>query len=145
MDDRRGWDAARGDVSPSEYLMEKFSEHGYKNLVYIPNYIEVSNYPFHQRVDIGSKLLWVRSFTEIYNPILALKVVEELQRSNIPVELYVIVGFCDVEVEGVPPSKVQSHEEAFPRDRSVKLIGFALQAVSSLTVKSAKNPSNFKI
>lgn len=64
-------------VSPSEYLKNIFNDFGYKNIVYIPNTIEIKNYPFLKR-PIEPKLLWVRSFSEIYNPMLALKVVELL-------------------------------------------------------------------
>ncbi len=36
------------------------------------------------------KLLWVRSFTELYNPILAIHIVEELTKKNIDVSLCMV-------------------------------------------------------
>jgi len=69
---------AKTNVAPSRYLMEAFNSEGYKNLTYIPNTIEIADYPFLLRNSIRPKLLWVRAFAEIYNPILALKVLESL-------------------------------------------------------------------
>lgn len=68
---------SKNNVSPSRYLLKVFNDFGYTNVVYIPNTIELKNYPFLKR-PIEPKLLWVRSFAEMYNPMLALKVVEQL-------------------------------------------------------------------
>ncbi len=64
-------------VSPSHYLQEVFLQFGYKNVVCIPNSIEIKNYQFNQR-PVKPNLLWVRSFAEIYNPLLALQVYKKL-------------------------------------------------------------------
>ena len=81
---------AKTNVSPSNYLMEAFKKEGYTNLTYIPNTIEIDNYPFFERKNIKAKLLWVRSFSEIYNPLLAIKIVEKLLDKNITVKLCMI-------------------------------------------------------
>jgi glycosyltransferase involved in cell wall biosynthesis len=65
-------------VSPSEYLKYTFKEFGYDNLVVIANSIELKKYPFRERVFDKPKLLWVRSFAEIYNPLLAIKILKIL-------------------------------------------------------------------
>ncbi|MGC1632410.1 MAG: glycosyltransferase family 4 protein [Gelidibacter sp.] len=65
-------------VSPSLYLKTIYEEFGYENVVYIPNTIAVENYPFHKKTFDTPKLLWVRSFSEIYNPELAVSVLHEL-------------------------------------------------------------------
>lgn len=67
-------------IAPSNYLYEAFYKNGYTNLVYIPNTIELQNYPFIKREVIVPKLLWVRSFSKIYNPIMAIKVLVELKK-----------------------------------------------------------------
>lgn len=67
-------------IAPSNYLFEAFYNNGYKNLVYLPNTIELQNYPFIKREVIDPKLLWVRSFSKIYNPIMAVKVLVELKK-----------------------------------------------------------------
>lgn len=67
-------------VAPSHYLYEAFQKHGYSKLIYIPNTIEIKNYPFKKREFIEPKLLWVRSFAKIYNPAMAIKVFYELKK-----------------------------------------------------------------
>lgn len=68
---------AKINISPSAYLLKAFNDFGYENVMFIPNSIEVKNYHFNPK-PLQPKLLWVRSFSEIYNPMLALKVVENL-------------------------------------------------------------------
>jgi glycosyltransferase involved in cell wall biosynthesis len=70
-------------TAPSNYLLEAFTEKGYKNLLYIPNTIEIGNYKFLKRTVLHPKLLWVRSFAAIYNPMMAIKVLSNL-KANFP-------------------------------------------------------------
>ncbi len=74
------FNGAKTNVAPSKYLMDAFAAEGYHNLTYIPNSIEIEQYSFLPRKEIKPKLLWVRSFAEIYNPMLALQVVEKLKK-----------------------------------------------------------------
>src|SRR5690554_4596728 len=67
-------------VAPSHYLMDAFAKRNYPNLVYIPNTIEIENYPFQNREITTPKLLWVRSFAWLYNPKMAVDVLKELQK-----------------------------------------------------------------
>lgn len=71
---------AKLNISPSRYLLEKFQEAKFCNLKYIPNFIFIEKYCFKQRKNIRPKLLWVRAFHAIYNPILAIKVLEKLMK-----------------------------------------------------------------
>ena len=84
------FNGAYTNVAPSAYLVEKFRAKGYENLTYIPNTIEIQNYPFKLRQEIKAKLLWVRSFSEIYNPLLALQIVELLKKEGLEVELCMV-------------------------------------------------------
>jgi glycosyltransferase involved in cell wall biosynthesis len=61
-------------VSPSRYLLSEFFKAGFSNTIFIPNAIEIKNYDFKQRYHVGPKLLWVRSFAKIYNPLMAVEV-----------------------------------------------------------------------
>lgn len=61
-------------VAPSLFLMEQFKTAGFENLIYIPNAIELENYPFLERKKAEPNLLWVRSFAKIYNPTMAVEV-----------------------------------------------------------------------
>jgi glycosyltransferase involved in cell wall biosynthesis len=66
-------------VAPSTYLLEKFKERGFKNVIFIPNSIELKDYQFKQRTIIQPKILWVRSFAKIYNPKMAVEVLKLLK------------------------------------------------------------------
>ena len=68
-------------VAPSGYLYEAFKQAGITNLKEIPNTIDINEYPFKERRQVGPKLLWVRSFAKIYNPMLALKVLKKLRKT----------------------------------------------------------------
>lgn len=84
------FDGAKTNIAPSHYLLEAFKKEGFTNLTYIPNTIEIENYPFLLREKPTAKLLWVRSFAELYNPFLALEIVEESQKQQIEVSLCMV-------------------------------------------------------
>ncbi|WP_053972505.1 glycosyltransferase family 4 protein [Mangrovimonas sp. ST2L15] len=65
-------------VSPSLFMKDTFETYGYPS-VYIPNSIQISKYPFDQRSFESIRLLWVRSFSEIYHPSLAVQILKRLQ------------------------------------------------------------------
>ena len=77
-------------VAPSVYILNRFKDNGYTNLTYIPNSIAIQNYPYLPRPRLSPKLLWVRSFAEIYNPLLALEVVEMLIKQGVDVSLCMV-------------------------------------------------------
>ncbi|MBA3985261.1 MAG: glycosyltransferase family 4 protein [Flavobacteriales bacterium] len=66
-------------ITPSNYLLEEFKLAGFSNLFLIPNSLDIKNYNYLQR-KMAPKLLWVRSFSEIYNPMLAIRVMENFQK-----------------------------------------------------------------
>lgn len=77
-------------IAPSHFLKSVFGNYGYKNIEYIPNSIELDKYSFKTRnIDI-IKLLWVRSFSSIYNPELAILVLEKLKEKNYEANLTMI-------------------------------------------------------
>ena len=63
-------------ISPSGYLKAEFDRRGYANIDIIPNNIDVSKYKFKERKEFRPRLLWVRSFAEIYNCEMAVKVLK---------------------------------------------------------------------
>ena len=77
-------------VSPSKYLKNAFEGFGYNNVTYIPNTIVIKNYEFIERNFKTINLLWVRSFSEIYNPKLAIKVLKKLKEDNIDASLCMV-------------------------------------------------------
>lgn len=77
-------------IAPSLYLYEAFSNKGYAEILYIPNTIELEKYPFTHRAVITPKLLWVRSFTTIYNPEMAIRVFSLLKKEFPNAELCMV-------------------------------------------------------
>lgn len=71
------WYASRV-VSVSHYLQRIFSS--IRPVDYIPNFIELKKYPFKERHKLKPRLLWVRSFHQIYNPELAVKIIAALKK-----------------------------------------------------------------
>ncbi len=67
-------------IAPSGYLFSYFSEKYHKNLLFIANTVAIDKYPFFRRESLEPKLLWVRSFSKIYNPKMAIQVVYELKK-----------------------------------------------------------------
>lgn len=86
---------AKVNVAPSPYLMHHFKQAGYTNLKYIPNTITLENYTFKQREDLQPKLLWVRAFAQLYNPMLALKVLDALLKTYPEAKLSMVGPFKD--------------------------------------------------
>lgn len=77
-------------IAPSEYMKSNFESFGYSNLDVIPNIIEIENYQFRKRMYKDVKLLWVRSFSEIYNPKLAIDILFELKRTGTEASLCMV-------------------------------------------------------
>lgn len=65
-------------IAPSNYLQVEFQQKGFKTQ-FIPNAIELKKYPFKQRTVLAPNLLWVRAFDAIYNPTMAIEVLEILK------------------------------------------------------------------
>ncbi len=84
------FDNAYKNIAPSEYIKSNFAKMGYSNLICIPNSIELDNYEYKKRSFENVRLLWVRSFAKIYNPLLAIKIVRQLKDANIEAELCMV-------------------------------------------------------
>lgn len=77
-------------VSPSKYLHKAFVDAGFQ-AKYIPNYLRLDAYPFLNRTPHSGKILWVRSFHHIYNPVMAIDMLFEL-RKKLPNATLCMVG-----------------------------------------------------
>ena len=77
-------------VAPSNFLKSIFESYGYNEVIHIPNNIEIDRYRFENRNINDIKLLWVRSFSSIYNPEQAILVLERLLKKNYNAELTMI-------------------------------------------------------
>lgn len=79
-------------IAPSGYLQQLTQNKFDINTVLIPNFIDIHYYPFKQRHAITDdvKLLWVRAFDKIYNPTLAIQIVEVARKKGINVSLTMV-------------------------------------------------------
>jgi len=71
---------ARGIPTPSAYLAKAIEPYGFQARV-IPNAIDLQNYPFQLRRQLQPRLLWMRTFHEIYNPQMAVDVLKRLKET----------------------------------------------------------------
>lgn len=81
---------AQVNIAPSNYMYGFFIKNGFQNTVCIPNFIELENYPFKERDTVVAKLLWVRSFKEIYHPEMAVEVAHSLIKKGYAVSLCMV-------------------------------------------------------
>lgn len=65
-------------IAVSAYLQQYLEKAGFKGTV-IENSICLEEYDFKHRTSLQPNLLWVRSFHETYNPLMAIHVVNELK------------------------------------------------------------------
>lgn len=77
-------------VAPSAYTKHHFETFGITNITCIPNSIQLENYPFEKKQIHDVKLLWVRSFSKIYNPELAVHILKQLQNEGINTSLCMV-------------------------------------------------------
>ena len=86
-------------IAPSLFTKSKFEALGFSNITCIPNTIELKNYLFKNRGFEDVRLLWVRSFSEIYNPLLAVKIIKALKDEGIKAELCMVGPDSDGSLE----------------------------------------------
>jgi glycosyltransferase involved in cell wall biosynthesis len=90
---RRLLTSASAVTAPSRYLVEAMRPYR-SDLQLLPNALDLSNYPFHVRSAPHPRLIWLRAFSEIYNPSLAPRVIALLAED-----------FPDVSLTMVGPDK----------------------------------------
>lgn len=64
-------------VAPSRYLAGRFEASGF-DVRYVPNPVDLTAFAFKQRDNVRPNLIWVRSLSTIYNPMMALLALKEL-------------------------------------------------------------------
>ena len=77
-------------TAPSDYLYEAFLPKYADNLLLIPNTINIGLYDYQPREVKGPYMLWVRSFSKIYNPKMAIDVYAMLKREYPTAELCMV-------------------------------------------------------
>lgn len=87
---KRLFGKAKWNIVPSRFLYDDFQARNIPFLKYIPNSLELEQYEFREQNELRPKLLWVRSFSKVYNPQLALKVIQMLQKKYPDSELCMV-------------------------------------------------------
>ncbi len=67
-------------TAPSLYLLNTFKVKYASNIIYVPNTIELHIYNYLNRDFDHPKMLWVRSFSKIYNPKMAIQITADLKK-----------------------------------------------------------------
>jgi glycosyltransferase involved in cell wall biosynthesis len=93
-------------VAPSNYLKSEFEKRGYKTL-FIPNVLEIEKYQFKERKDLQPKILWVRAFKHLYNPLLAIEVLKIIKEKYSEVTLCMIGPVKDASFDLVKEKVIQ--------------------------------------
>lgn len=65
-------------VSPSKFLIHYFDKYNIK-IDYLPNYIDNEFFPYKRFKVKKYSILWVRAFNDIYQPELAVKIIDKLK------------------------------------------------------------------
>lgn len=104
-------------AAPSEFIAAKFRDRGF-DVTVIPNTIEIHSYPFQERKAIRPNLIWMRSFHDLYNPEMAVRVLAGLKRSH-PEATLTMAG-AD---KGVRPAVEELAAEIGLSD-SIRFVGF---------------------
>ncbi|MEQ8360305.1 MAG: glycosyltransferase family 4 protein [Cytophagales bacterium] len=78
-------------LSPSLYLKDFFKQEGIK-IKYLPNSVDLDEFKFKpQNIDENNmRILWVRAFTEIYNPLTAIKAIKLLKQNYKNIKLTMV-------------------------------------------------------
>jgi glycosyltransferase involved in cell wall biosynthesis len=77
-------------VVPSPFLQRALEAHGFFAQV-VPNVVDLHIYPYRHRRVLKPRLLWMRTFDQIYNPQMALRVLARL-REHVPGATLVMAG-----------------------------------------------------
>jgi glycosyltransferase involved in cell wall biosynthesis len=76
-------------TAPSGYLKQRMA-HCCPEIRVIPNPIDISLYPYRERSPAQPKLIWLRAFHEMYNPVMAVKVVAALTSKHPDIHLTMV-------------------------------------------------------
>jgi glycosyltransferase involved in cell wall biosynthesis len=77
-------------TTPSRYLLDALRKYCH-DIILIPNAIDLKNYIYRDRSILQPKYIWLRAFHKIYNPELAIDVLD-LMRNDYPQSRLIMVG-----------------------------------------------------
>lgn len=68
-------------LAPSDFLADTFREWGYDVRV-IPNVLDIDRYEYQERTEARPNLLWMRTFHEHYDPLMAVQVLAKVREQH---------------------------------------------------------------
>ncbi|MBS1772962.1 MAG: glycosyltransferase family 4 protein [Bacteroidetes bacterium] len=74
-------------TAPSGYIIDVLKQYNI-NPQLVENTVRLQNYPFVKKQNIRPRLLWMRAFSDIYNPFMAVRLVAELKKKYPDVRLF---------------------------------------------------------
>lgn len=87
-------------ISPSLYLQDFFQREGF-SIQFVPNFLEIDRYTYVPRPIVQPRILWVRAFQKIYNPMLAVLVLRSLVKTHPNAKLCMVGAVKDDSFEEV--------------------------------------------
>ncbi len=114
---QRVFSRAKAIIAPSGYMAQAFSDWGLDVLV-IPNVVEIEHYPYQFRSVLQPRLLWMRSFHDIYHPEMAVNVLAQL-RNQFPNVMLTMAGQDKGSLSGVKKMVAEKGLE-----KHVNFVGF---------------------
>lgn len=123
---RRLMQSASAITAPSAYLYEQMQPYC-AHPILLPNPIELANYPYRYRTILQPQLVWLRAFHAIYNPTLAIQVVEILKEA-----------FPEIHLTMIGPNKGDGSFEQCQAE--VSKLGLTTQVTFSGGVKKSEVP-----
>ena len=88
-------------VAPSNFLKSTFENYGFNNVQFIPNTIKIEAFQFQNKSIDTIALLWVRSFSKIYNPEMAIRVLQGLTNAGVQTKLTMVGPDADGSLDRV--------------------------------------------
>jgi L-malate glycosyltransferase len=104
-------------IAPSGYLLHHFKSEGF-NAVFIPNMVDIKGHGFKLRDSARPRILWVRAFHLIYNPLLAIDAITLLCDEFPDIELCMVGADKDGTLE-----KFRDHAEEKGVKDKIKIMG----------------------
>ncbi|MDB4790230.1 glycosyltransferase family 4 protein [Akkermansiaceae bacterium] len=104
---------ARGSelLSPSPEIVEHLNQQGIKTQI-VPNAMSIDKWPYKERKVATYKLLWVRGFHAIYNPLVVIDAIDLLRRKYPKIHLSMVgpdKGLMQKGKERIAERKLDSH------------------------------------
>lgn len=105
-------------VTPSLFL--QFNLQAFcKNIIYLPNAVDINRYPFHPRKSVSPKIVWLRALHQIYHPEVAIQAIVRL-RDEFPNISLLMIG---PDKKDGSLQSVKQLIEVYGLESNVKIVG----------------------